>query len=127
MATERKAGRKKGTPNRPTKDLLKICDDLDFHPFTELCLMGKGDWKALGYESEFIEALTPRGEIIHKPVITAEMRFNATKAAAEYVHPKRKALEHTGDINSQVSVKMSPAEIESVLSLDPFNKPKEDK
>lgn len=73
-------GRQKGTPNKKTVALQEIAARLDVDPFEIVLLFAKGDFITLGI-----------GEV------TPEQRLKAAIEASSYLHPKRKAIEHTGE------------------------------
>lgn len=74
-------GRTKGTPNKSTEALLEKCERLNIDPFEALLLIARdGD-----------EEIT---------------RLNALKEACSYLFPKRKAIEHTGDFDVALAVKV---------------------
>lgn len=89
-------GRQKGTPNKDKKTLEEKCLELGFDPFEILAHFAKGDWKALGYESptRVIGYSKDHGSI-EADVITPELRQSSAKEAAKYVHPQKKAVEHS--------------------------------
>lgn len=68
------AGRKKGTPNRKTQDLEDLCAAKGINPF-ELLLEFTGP-------------------------APLEIRFAALKEICQYLYPKRKAIEHSGEITN---------------------------
>lgn len=67
------SGRVKGTPNRMTQTLQEICEKHNFHPFEALLEIAKD--------------------------VTHEHRFPALKEIAQYLYPKRKAIEVSQDID----------------------------
>lgn len=90
----RLGGRAKGTPNKATTDLQRLSAELGVHPFEILLHFAAGDWKALGYKQEsYIEF----GKGFENDVlyIKPETRVKAAAEAAQYLYPKRKALELT--------------------------------
>jgi hypothetical protein len=94
------AGRKKGTPNKLTQDLMSKCEELGVDPFEVLLHFAKGDWKTLGYDTETrLVSASEFGEITEY-TITPELRAKAAKDACEYLFPKRKAVEHSGSIDT---------------------------
>jgi hypothetical protein len=93
------AGRKKGTPNKLTQDLMAKCDELGVDPFEVLLHFAKGDWKTLGYETETRLVSTSEHGDIYENTITPELRAKAAKDACEYLFPKRKAIEHSGALD----------------------------
>lgn len=68
------AGRKKGTPNKKAVELMAICEEEGIDPFRALVRLSRdGD---------------------------TELKFAALKEVCQYIYPKRKALEHSGEINN---------------------------
>jgi len=63
------AGRKKGTLNRKTADLVEICKEEGIDPFRALLRL----------------AVSPNDQI----------KIQALKELCQYIYPKRKALEHS--------------------------------
>lgn len=85
---ERRGGRKKGTPNKKTADLLDKIIGSGMTPLEFLV-------KVMREEMEFYE-IDEFGE--RKPApITPAMMIDAAKAAAPYVHAKRTQIEGTGE------------------------------
>lgn len=97
------SGRKPGTPNKTTQDLHEIAERLECNPFEVLIHYAKGDFKALGYE-EFQIMVTKTGETVSVLTIPPELRQKSAKDACEYLYPKRKAVEHSGAVESKMSV-----------------------
>ncbi len=64
-------GRKKGTPNRVTQDVIKRLQELDFSPLDELV------------------------SLYRDPQATIDIKVNIARDLAQYVYPKRKAIDHT--------------------------------
>lgn len=90
------SGRKKGTPNKEVVPLLEKCAELNCDPFEILLLFAKGDWRALGYPSpERVKTVTESGFEITEDIISADLRASSAKEACQYIHPKRKAIEHS--------------------------------
>lgn len=67
-------GRKKGTPNRYTQNLMAICKDKGLDVFEAMVEI------ALQHENP--------------------NRFHSLKELAQYLYPKRKSLEHSGEISN---------------------------
>lgn len=92
-------GRKKGTPNKPIKDLHEKARELKVDIFEILCLFAKGDFEALGYDSSvYIKESKDGGSTTLGYVISPETRLHATKEAAKYLYPQLKAIEHSGEM-----------------------------
>ena len=78
---ERPGGRKKGTPNKLTRTVMERVEALGVDPIAILAYFADGDTTKLGY--------TGKGD----PPITREMRLKAAIELAQYIAPKRKAIE----------------------------------
>lgn len=115
-----KIGRPKGSPNKTSLPLHHLAEKLGCNPFEILCRFAIGDAKGLGYTVDVVEQTTPKGDIIEKPLITPELRVKAASEAAQYLYPKRKAIEHSGEITSVQVEKLKPEEINTILRGDPF-------
>jgi hypothetical protein len=75
---ERRGGRKKGTPNKRTQSVIDKLAKLDYDPIESLVRLAK-------------EAETAKDKM---------MEFNACKELAQYVAPKRKAVEMTAEVTT---------------------------
>lgn len=105
MATkdgEKTGGRVKGTLNRDTSQLMDIAERLNVCPFETLLLFCKGDYAALGYD-EFQTKFTADGTTIDVLTIEPELRAKCAMKAAEFLYPKRKAVEIRVDDESAKS------------------------
>lgn len=122
-----KPGRKKGIPNKNSKEVAALVASNNCDPVKFLCALINNDWKMAGYKSEFEDQLTPKGDIIQKPVITLDHRVRAALDIMNYIYPKRKALEHTGEITSILKDSLSPKEVETIIVSDPFIKQLKDR
>ena len=104
-------GRKKGRPNKRTEELKEISDRLGVDPFEVLLLFASGDWKALGYDkAKFVSGINEYGQW-YKWTIDPSLRSRAAAEACQYLNPKRKAIEHSGEIKSPQS-ELSDAELD---------------
>ena len=74
------AGRKKGTPNKSTQTLMEKCEALGCDPFEILIRFALG---GVGLD-------------LDEPV-SNDLRQKSAKDAAEYLYPKRKAVELSAD------------------------------
>jgi hypothetical protein len=95
------SGRKKGTPNKKTADLVDKANELGVDPFEILLLFAKGDWKTLKYPAETFRKESAGGVVNIEYYIAPELRANCASRACEYLHPKRKAVEHSGKIEGE--------------------------
>lgn len=89
MPRPKTGGRQKGTPNKDTSQLAQLAQQLDVDPFEILLLFASGDFMSLGINE-----------------VTPDQRLKAATEACTYLHPKRKALEHSGDmeLKGQITV-----------------------
>lgn len=102
MKLRKTGGRKCGVPNKKTKNLMDKCDELGCDPFEILLRFAQGDWKGLGYKTEqIVTHVTEGGMELVEDVISAELRAQCAKEAAQYIYPKRKALEVSQDPESE--------------------------
>jgi len=96
-------GRTKGSVNHRTKELLTITEELGVHPFEVLLHFVKGDWRSLGYKSGTRQILTKTGDIVEIDVIEPETHLKAASEACQYLYPKRKAVELSGEEGKPLS------------------------
>nr|BDT27289.1 hypothetical protein BHI3_07550 [Bacteriovorax sp. HI3] len=96
-----KSGRKKGTPNKRTFDAIALAQEHDCDPLAVLLMIANGDWKGMGFKSEFKPATKYNKE--KRPHITLEMRLKAAGEAVQYLYPKRKPVDKNGDDNDVLS------------------------
>lgn len=103
-------GRKKGTRNKNNAPLFEKAKELKIDPFEVLLHFAKGDWKALGYESETITVYS-KDVVNEEYTIQPIVRQRAAAEACQYLYPKLKAIEHTGEIdaNAQAQLIILPA------------------
>lgn len=87
---ERRGGRKKGTLNKRTQALMDAQATIIAAPI-------------IGENGELIDMpadVTPLNfflTLMKSPFASLDVRFDAAKAAAPYVHPKLNSVEHKGD------------------------------
>jgi hypothetical protein len=113
-------GRTKGTPNKSALPLQEKAKELGCDPFEILCRFALGDWQGLGYDKGITYQSTNKGDLIEKHIIPPELRSKAAAEAAQYLYPKRKAIEHSGEVTNVVEEKLSTKEIETILRSDLF-------
>ena len=81
MATGHKTGgRAAGTPNRKTKEVAELLASFDHNP---------------------IEAMVA---IARNPKASLELRGRMNSELAQYVYPKRKAIEYTGECGGEIPI-----------------------
>ena len=95
-------GRIKGTPNKSTQALYERAEALGVDPFEILLYFAKGDERSLGYNSEQYRE-TEYGKVVVVR-ITPEMRIRAAAEACQYLYPKRKAIEISGNEGGPLDV-----------------------
>ncbi len=86
------AGRKKGTPNRNSLKVEDILLSLKFEPIAELV--------------KIVEATQ-----FDRPDVCAKICLGL----AEFIHPKRKAVEHSGEVNTNPYMDKTLKELEGIL------------
>jgi len=93
------SGRKKGTPNKRTLDLQARMEELGCDPIDFMVKVIKG---------EIVEDVvlgTHKGEpIIRKMAPGYDLQVACAKELAQYLYPKRKALELTGGDGEELSL-----------------------
>lgn len=103
----RRGGRIKGIPNVKTRRLEEIAERLGVCPFEVLCLFAKGDYLALGYKEEkYVASVSQNGETI-KYTIDPTVRAKCAAEAANYLYPKRKAIEISGNDGAPIEARVS--------------------
>lgn len=85
----RYGGRTKGTPNKNTSDLMSICEKHGIHPFEGMVILAK-------------EEKDP------------DKKFDKLERIAQYVHPKRKAVEVSGGDGEAIDVGLSANDIAKI-------------
>lgn len=100
--------------------LYEIADKLGCNPFEILCRFALGDAKGLGYSDSKHLTSTAKGDLIEKDIISPELRIRAAAEAAAYLHPKLKAIEHSGEVKNVHVEKLTAIEVKSILANDPF-------
>lgn len=121
MKGRKTGGRVKGTPNKKTQDLLEKAEELGVDPFEILLMVAKGDWEGLGFESAKLVYFTAAGIEAEKDRITLSDRLSAASEACTYLHPKRKAVEHSGPNGGPIETrdlsKLSDDELNARLKM----------
>lgn len=112
--------RPKGSPNKNALPLQEKAKELGCDPFEILCRFALGDWEGLGYDKGITYQSTNKGDLIEKHIIPPELRQKAAAEAAQYIYPKRKAIEHSGEVTQVLEEKLSTKEIETIIAQDVF-------
>lgn len=102
---QKNSGRKKGTTNRRTRELLEILDQLGFEPLTEIIRVNREAWKEYDRCSEIHDALQENRfqlgmkSLVEETDAPKYLKLAESSAAEvmQYTFPKRKAVEHTGE------------------------------
>jgi hypothetical protein len=79
---ERRGGRKKGTPNKKTAEMIRAVQESGITPLDFMLQVMRGE--------------PPEGAKPAEIVAFTTLRFEAAKAAAPYLHPRLSAIECTG-------------------------------
>ena len=74
------SGRKKGTPNK-RRSVLEACEQVGIDPFQEMAKVAAGK---------------------HENAMLMEYQFDAIKELCQYLEPKKKAIEHSGEVNQRL-------------------------
>lgn len=82
-------GRKKGTPNKRTQEIQDRLAELNCDP---------------------VEGMA---KLAMDPENSPELRGRMYSELAQYVYPKRKAIEHSGDVSAQSYVARMPSQTDS--------------
>ena len=120
-----KAGRPKGSPNSKSLEALAIQQRVEAEqgdcadPLLFLLRVMMNDTKRLKVPETML-SYHQNGEVIEKPFISMELRIKAASAAVEYLRAKRKAVEVTGVLGHAKAEPLSPQQIQSILTGDPF-------
>lgn len=93
--TPKTGGRAVGSVNKKTAEAQDIAEKLGVNPFEILLRFAKNDWKGLGYKSPTVTKYASNGIPYQEDVISPELRHSSAGKAAEYLYPKRKAIEQT--------------------------------
>jgi hypothetical protein len=107
MAKGKKTGgRKAGTPNFNLMPARELAEKMGIDPLQILLHFANNDWKALGYDDPYVVMAVDEGKAAMKERITSEIRSACAKEAAKYIRPTLKAVEHTGDLDMGLVVKV---------------------
>lgn len=107
-------GRKKGTPNKNTQELIELSDQLGINPFEILLHFAAGNYAELGLK-EYQTKSAGMGKTFMELSVLPEMRLDAAYKASQFLYPKRKAAEVEKKRSSTITF----------ISKDEFNKEKE--
>lgn len=122
---KRIAGRQKGTPNVKSLEALAIQQQVEGEmgssadPLLFLLRVMMNDTERLKVPKT-IMSFHGNGDSVEKPFISMEMRIKAATAAVEYLRAKRKAVEVSGVLGHAKADPLSPQQIQSILTGDPF-------
>lgn len=97
-------GRKKGTPNRRTQELMVILEKHNFDPGEELIYCYKEFRKIFEYRKR-------KGNLAG--ALTAlEDAADTANDIAQFVYPKKKAIEHSGEVGVKTFADFMAASLE---------------
>ena len=99
-------GRSKGVPNKRKTvfrtALRAYCDSINVDPHHYMA-------DILADETTIIYGLDKDGHAIEGPAAKPELKLNAAKELAQYLEPKLKAIEHTGNAEKPIVVSIRRA------------------
>lgn len=101
---ERRGGRKKGTPNKPCHDIADKLQRLGCDPIEGMARIALGDVDCPFCQAAGMVADAPCAMCFGtgKEPIKADLRGKMFAELAQYIHPKRKAVEVTGPDNGPI-------------------------
>lgn len=112
-------GRKKGIPNKTTIQLEERARALGVDFFEIICLFAKGDWQALGYtEERYVTGSNDHGTF-HKYTIDPAIRAKCALDGANFLYPKRKAVEMSSDPENPIDfvAKLDKEEMKELIQV----------
>lgn len=90
-------GRKKGVPNLDKADLLQAIRDTigdqTYHPVIQMAMVATDD----DVVERYIKLKGGEHIQVEEPKYSDELKLSAAREVAQYVAPKLKSVEHTGD------------------------------
>lgn len=94
-------GSRKGIPNKHKAEfresLRAYCDSINVDPHRYMAQM-------IADESTIVYGIDLAGNPIEGPAVKPELKLQAAKELAQYLEPKLKAIEHSGDMDHTVRV-----------------------
>lgn len=84
------SGRKKGVPNHKTVELMKAAEELGFD-----CM---ANWNKIFLEAKAIFEIRKKNGNLAGCLVALDRMHDVTGEVAQYIYPKKKAIEHTGEI-----------------------------
>jgi hypothetical protein len=94
-------GRQKGTPNKHKaafRDQLRsYCDSIGVDPHRYMADM-------IADSSEVVYGVDGEGKAIKGPAVKPDLKLQAAKELAQYIEPKLKAVEHSGEVDHTISI-----------------------
>lgn len=114
MALGKKTGgRKKGTRNRNTIEAQLLAKEMGVNPLQILLWIAAGDYKALGYNSEYIETKFKKEERI-----PLNMRKSAAKEVLPYLTPQLKSIELDATVDAEIGSTAIEDYLENLVTKD---------
>lgn len=80
---------------RSSRKLTTIAEEMGICPFTMLLHAVAGNYQAFGYDKPTIIKMSKDG-VYEEEVLPVPLRLMAAKEAAQYLYPKKKAIEISG-------------------------------
>lgn len=89
---------------KSSKDLQAVADELGVSPFEILLHAASGNWEALGY-AEGSRVVIGKNGAFEQDILTPEIRINAAREAAQYLHAKKRSVEVSGNQDEPLNLK----------------------
>lgn len=105
MRGKKTGGRKKGVPNRASTQRAVAIAESGLTPLEFMLRIMRDDMTPEDASPEVIKAF-------------AELRFEAAKAAAPYVHPRLAAVEHTGKDGGPIETTVTDSDLQRWLAFE---------
>lgn len=105
MARGRKTGgRQKGTPNKHKRtfreQLRDYCESIGVDPHRFMAdMIADAELVAIGVDDAGVAVLAP--------AVSKKMKLEAAKELAQYLEPKLKAVEHSGEIAQDIHIEVT--------------------
>jgi len=100
-------GRPRGARNKDTLEAEALAQKLGIDPFEVLLRFAAGDWKGLGYKEEMRAVAHSEEGTVYDYTIPTPVRAKCAEKATEFLRPKLKSIEFTGDAANAAAFTLS--------------------